>query len=35
MKTDRLSRKVYQTCEQATPDVFDYIERFFNPVRKN
>ena len=35
MKTERLSRKVYRTREQARSDVFDYIERFYNPVRKH
>jgi putative transposase len=35
MKTERLSRKVYQTREEARSDVFDYIERFYNPVRKH
>ncbi len=35
MKTERLSRKVYRTREDARCDVFDYIERFYNPVRKH
>ena len=35
MNTERLSRKVYRTREQARSDVFDYIERFYNPVRKH
>jgi putative transposase len=35
MKTERLSRKVYRTREEARSDVFDYIERFYNPVRKH
>ena len=35
LKTERLSRKVYRTREEARSDVFDYIERFFNPVRKH
>lgn len=35
MKTERLSRKVYRTREDARSDVFDYIERFYNPVRKH
>ena len=35
MKTERLSRKVYRTREAARSDVFDYIERFYNPVRKH
>ena len=34
MKTERLSRKVYRTREEARSDVFDYIERFYTPVRK-
>jgi putative transposase len=35
METERLSRKVYRTREEARSDVFDYIERFYNPVRKH
>lgn len=35
MKTERLSRKVHRTREEARSDVFDYIERFYNPVRKH
>ncbi len=35
MKTERLNRKVYRTREEARSDVFDYIERFYNPVRKH
>ena len=35
MKTDRFSRKFYPTREEARLDVFDYIERFYNPVRKH
>jgi len=35
MKTERFSRKVYRTREEARSDVFDYIERFYNPVRKH
>ena len=34
MKTERLSRRVYRTKEEARSDVLDYIERFYNPVRK-
>ena len=26
---------VYRTREEARSDVFDYIERFYNPVRKH
>lgn len=35
MKNERLSRKVYRTREEARSDVFDYIERFYNLVRKH
>jgi len=35
LKTERLSRKVYRTREDARADVFDSIERFCNPLRKD
>lgn len=35
LKTERTSRKVYRTREQARADVFDYIERFYNPTRRH
>ena len=35
MKTERTSRKVYQTRDQARADVFDYIERFYNQRRRH
>jgi putative transposase len=35
MKTERISRKTYRTREQARADVFDYIERFYNPTRRH
>ena len=35
MKTERVSRKTYRTREQARADVFDYIERFYNPTRRH
>jgi transposase InsO family protein len=28
-------RKVYRTREDARADVFDHIERFYNPLRKH
>lgn len=31
LKTER-PREVYRTREDAKADVFDYIERFYNPV---
>lgn len=34
LKTERCARKVYQTRDDAKADVFDYIERFYNPRRR-
>jgi putative transposase len=33
LKTQRTSRKVYRTREAVCSDVFDYLERLYNPVR--
>lgn len=35
MKTERVSRKIYRTRNEAKADVFDYIERFYNPKRRH
>ena len=35
LKTERLSRKVYRTREDARANAFDYIERFYNPLKKH
>ena len=35
LKTERVARKVYRTRDQARADVFDYIERFYNPTRRH
>ena len=35
LKTERCARTVYRTREEARADVFDYIERFYNPFRKH
>ncbi len=35
LKTEKTARKVYRTRAQARADVFDYIERFYNPVRRH
>jgi transposase InsO family protein len=32
---DRTDRKVYRTRDAARADVFDYIERFYNPRRRH
>jgi len=34
LKTERIARKVYRTRDAARADVFDYIERFYNPTRR-
>jgi transposase InsO family protein len=31
----RTARKVYRTRNDARADVFDYIERFYNPKRRH
>jgi putative transposase len=35
LKKERVSRKVYRTRDEARADVFDYIERFYNPRRQH
>lgn len=35
LKTERTAKKVYRSREQARADVFDYIERFYNPTRRH
>jgi putative transposase len=35
MKIERADRKNYRTRDQAKADVFDYIERFYNPRRRH
>jgi putative transposase len=35
LKWERTKRRKYQTREQARPDVFDYIERFYNRKRRH
>jgi len=34
-KTERTVRKVYRTRDEARADVFDYIERFYNPRKRH
>ena len=34
LKVERVARKTYRTRDQARADVFDYIERFYNPRRQ-
>ena len=35
LKTERAARKVYRPRDDARADVFDYIERFYNPGRRH
>ena len=35
LKTERCSRRIYRTRDQARADVFDYIERFYNQQRRH
>jgi putative transposase len=35
LKTERASRTIYRTRDEARADVFDYIERFYNPRRRH
>ena len=35
LKTERTARKVYRSRNEARADVFDYIERFYNAVRRH
>ncbi len=35
LKTERIAKKLYLTRDAARADVFDYIERFDNPVRRH
>jgi putative transposase len=34
-KTERTASKLYRTRDEAKADVFDYIERFYNPKRRH
>ena len=35
LKTERIGKTVYRTRDDARADVFDYIERFYNTVRRH
>ena len=35
LKTERSARKFYPTRNHARAEVFDYIERFYNPSRRH
>ena len=35
LKIERTARKTYRSRDEAKADVFDYIERFYNPKRRH
>jgi len=35
LKRERVKRKIYLTREHARADIFDYIEMFYNPIRRH
>ena len=35
LKRERIKRKIYKTRELARQDIFDYIEMFYNPIRRH
>ena len=35
LKTEPTARKIYRSRDEAKADVFDYIERFYNPKRRD
>ena len=35
LKTERLARKVFRTRDEIRAEVFDYVERFYNPIRRH
>ncbi len=35
LKRERIKRKTYRAREEARQDVFNYIEMFYNPIRRH
>lgn len=35
LKSERVHRSRYRTRDEARADIFDYIERFYNPRRRH
>ncbi len=35
LKTERLARKTFRTRDEIRAEVFDYVERFYNPIRRH
>ncbi|WP_164745142.1 IS3 family transposase, partial [Stenotrophomonas indicatrix] len=34
-KKERIKRRIYPTRDEARSDVFNYIEMFYNPIRRH
>ena len=35
LNKERIKKRIYKTRALASADVFDYIERFYNPIRRH
>ncbi|MEQ1230280.1 IS3 family transposase, partial [Acinetobacter junii] len=35
LKKERIKKRIYKTREMARADVFDYIEMFYNRIRRH
>ena len=35
LKRERVRRRIYATRDEARQDIFDYIEMFYNPIRRH
>ncbi len=35
LKTERIGKKVYRTRDNARADLFEFIERFYNKLRRH
>ena len=35
LKTERIRGQIYRTRDEARADVFDYVERFYNTIRRH
>jgi putative transposase len=35
LKTELIGKKIYRSRDQAKAEIYDYIERFYNPTRRH
>ena len=35
LKSEKIKKKIYKTRQEARSEVFEYIEGFYNPVRRH